>query len=335
MATTRLSDIIVPKVFTALVNGAVIEKSTLRKAGVILSRPDFDARAQGAGFETTMPFWSPIAWSEANSSGDDPAVFAVPQKTSQAQMTAKRFHRNKTFQAMDIINAAAGTDASAFAISQLADAWAQEEEYLAMKMVEGLRLKNVASNSGDMSLSISITTGTIVDANRLTPTSLITLKSTLGDAAQGGFVDTIVMHSDVFHGIQKNEANAFVPASKTDLGFATYLGYKVVVSDKCTKDITVPAYPVYTSFLCGSGLFGVGVGASETVLERSELAGNGSGVESLISRRAFILHPAGHNITTAPANGVSFTNAEMAVAAPWARVVDRKAVPLAIIRTNV
>ena len=332
MAVTKLSDIIVPTIFTTAVEGAVFDQSIFRQTGVIVQKPAFDTIAKTAGLYATLPFWAPIPWAEANSSTDDNTILATARKVNQSAMTFRLFQRNVSFSAMDILNEATG-DPTVYAVNSFARLWALEEEYLLIEMIKGLLLRNIASDGSDMYKTVSRTTGVVDATNQLTPATLASLLGTFGDSSN--IVDTIVMHGDVYNGLRARDANLFVPSSLTGFKIETYCGYKVVVSDHCTKDVTVPAYPVYSSYLVGPGMFAAGVGASSTAVERSEAAGNGSGLETVYSRRNFILHPQGHAVAaTAPANGVTFTNSELATATHWSRVMDRKSVPLAIIKTN-
>ena len=85
----------------------------------------------------------------------------------------------------------------------------------------------------------------------------------------------------------------------------------------------------------GAGAFGYGEGMSSVPVEveRNGLQGNGGGVETLIVRKTWLLHPFGFQATGTPA-GESFTHAELAEATSFDRVVDRKNVPLAFLITN-
>lgn len=329
MATMRLSDGVVPSIFNNLVNGKVTELSNFRNAGLIRQTPEFNALASGTGFVANLPFWSPIAHSEALSASDDPSVKATPRKVSQGSQVARRFHRVLPFSAMDLIRAATGGDATAYAISQIAAQWAIDEEKLAIAMLKGIEADNVAANSSDMVKDVAVTTGT---ARLLDLDVLIDAATTMGDAK--GALNTLVVHSTVHAVLQKTQANAFVPKASTNLGFDTYAGYRLVVSDNCPVDETTPSYTKYTSYLMGSDALGYGLGDTSTAFQRDELAGNGSGEETVVSRRSFIMHVNGFKNDATPANGVSLTNSEVDDATSWSRQVDRKAVPIAIIKTN-
>jgi hypothetical protein len=87
--------------------------------------------------------------------------------------------------------------------------------------------------------------------------------------------------------------------------------------------------------LFGPGAFGYGVGSPITpvAIDRNEEQGDGGGIETLWVRNTWLLHPFGFQQTGTPAD-VSFTQAELAQAAQWDRVLPRKNVPIAYLVTN-
>jgi len=91
----------------------------------------------------------------------------------------------------------------------------------------------------------------------------------------------------------------------------------------------------YTSILFGTGAFGYGNGSVDVPVELESQAaqGNGAGVQTLFTRKNLIIHPFGFKDDGTPA-AESYTPAELAAAATWDRVVDRKNIPMAFIVTN-
>jgi hypothetical protein len=103
----------------------------------------------------------------------------------------------------------------------------------------------------------------------------------------------------------------------TGATFATYLGKRVIVDDGHPVNAGV-----YTTYLFGSGAIGLGNGAAPvpTETDRDSLAG----VDVLINRQHFILHPRGVKWTEDTVTGVSPSNAELETAANWTRVYENK-----------
>ena len=68
--------------------------------------------------------------------------------------------------------------------------------------------------------------------------------------------------------------------------------------------------------------------------EYDELAGNGAGVETLVERKQWIIHPEGYNWTESSVAGDSPTTAEVALAANWERKFQRENIKLAFFVHN-
>jgi hypothetical protein len=334
MAYTRLTDVVPVKTFAKIVEGKIIENSKFRQSGVVVADPRIQAKAASAGFETTLPFWNAPAGGEADTMSDDASVKSTPSKVTQGSMTARVLSRSKSFSAMDIADYASDSAAIDYAASQFARLWVSDEESVLLATLNGLIADNVANDSGDMRYVKSITTGTIAAANKMSGSLLIDARRQLGDV--GSQLSFVVMHSDVVNNLRQLEGNAFVPASRTDIGFDTYYGYRIIETDNVGIDTTVASYPVYSSYFVAPGLFGYGSATVDKPLVdvRDELAGMGSGQDTILGRRRYLLHALGFTNKVAPTNGISQTNAELSAAATWDRVMARKMIPLVQIKTN-
>ena len=105
------------------------------------------------------------------------------------------------------------------------------------------------------------------------------------------------MHSATWSYLKKLELIK-TERQSVDLSFETYQGKRVIIDDGCPFE-----NGVYTSYLFGQGAVALGngspVGFVPTETERDKK--KGSGVDYLINRKTYIMHP----------RGVSFTNAEV------------------------
>ena len=92
----------------------------------------------------------------------------------------------------------------------------------------------------------------------------------------------------------------------------------------------------YTSYLFGPGLLGYGERNPVVPfeVEREGLQGNGAGVEIIIERKSWVLHPFGTQFLSATLTDGNATLAQLRLAANWDRVVDRKNIPFAALVTN-
>jgi hypothetical protein len=212
--------------------------------------------------------------------------------------------------------------------------WATTEERRLIQSSLGVLADNVANDSGDMVVNIATdAAGAPTAAELISADALIDAEQTAGDH-QGGFT-AIAMHSVVYSNLRKQQLIDFVRDADNNTMFATYGGKRVVVDD------SLPAVPgtnrvTYTTVLFGSGAWIMGNGRVKTPseMDRKPENGNGGGEELLYSRRAEIIHPLGFSFTSASVAGQSATLAELANAANWDRVWERKNVPLAYLQTN-
>ena len=119
------------------------------------------------------------------------------------------------------------------------------------------------------------------------------------------------------------------------LTIPTYMGLRVIVDDGLPVAAGSTSGFKYTSVIFGEGAFGYGDGApiNPVEVERQQAQGNGAGVETLWTRKTWILHPFGFQNTGTPA-AVSFSLAELALDAQWSRVIERKNVPISFLVTN-
>lgn len=333
MATTRLENTVPVKSFTALVEAKLVENNKFRQSGVVGTDPRVTQKANTSGLEVSLREWKRPAGGAATTQSDNPTNRFVPAGVSQNAMIARMISRTLGFSAMDIADFVSDADAIAYATGEFARLRVADEESVVLDTLTGVLADNVANDSGDMLKNLSITTGTIGDANKFGGAALIAGRQTMGD--RGGDLKVLVMHSDVVNARRAAESNAFVPASKTDIGLETYMGIPIIETDNVGKGGT-GSFPIYTSYFCGLSLFAYASAPVERALVtvRDELAGYGSGEETILNRFRYLLPIIGYTNKEAPVNGVSQDRAELQAAATWDRVLDRKAIPLVAIKTN-
>lgn len=343
MPITKLTDVVVPKTFAEIVVAKLTESSPIRQSGIAVTDPKFQV---SKGFETTVPFWRRPAGGEAQSQTGNEADRGSAQKVTQGNMTARVLSRANAFSAMAISSYATGAEAIDFASGEFARLRVSDEESAILSILKGIEGANSANRivtadgvavmgkANDMIVSRSITTGTINAANKFSKDVLLAGRASMGD--KGSELKTLILHSDVVNGLRALEPNAFIPASQTDIGLERYMGYNIIETDNAPVDTTNASYPIYTSYMLGGALFGYAEGVQDRPLEdvRDAQAGQWSGQDTIVNRFRYMLHAYGYMNSGNPANGVSLTNAELAVATNWTRAVERKAVPLSILKTN-
>jgi hypothetical protein len=334
MAEVRISDVIVPPVFTANVINKTTELSRLWAAGVILPDAQITQLAQGPSSFFEMPYFNDLGDGEANIGSDDPTVKSVPSKIGMDKDAAQKHFRNKSWSSMDLTSALLNQDPMGVIESLVAGYWARQMQRTLIAALTGVIAANVAQDAGDMVVNVALPgTGTPAAANKIGAVVVLAAKQTLGDAAES--LGAIAMHSAIYTSLQTQQLIAFIPNARGEVNIPTYLGYTVIVDDMCPVEI-VSGNPVYTTYLFGRGAIGYGEGSPKvpTAVTRDETSGNGEGQEVLHNRKHFVLHPRGVKFTRATMTGASPTNAELALPANWDRVYTRKQIRFAAIKTN-
>jgi hypothetical protein len=115
-----------------------------------------------------------------------------------------------------------------------------------------------------------------------------------------------------------------------------FLGKRVIVDDSMPVVAGSTSGFKYVSALFGEGVIGYGENLPLVPAEvyRRPDQGNGGGIEQLWERKSWAVHPFGYKFNSASVAGQSPTLAELALAANWTRVVQRKNVPLSFLITN-
>jgi len=339
MATVQLSDIIDVTVFQDLpaVNGP--EKTAFFESGIVTSSPLLNNLANADGKTAELPFWNDLDGSdEVNYSSDDPTSSATPVNVAQGEQIARKAFINKGWSASDLATEIAMGPKAMEHIRARTDVYLQRQwQRRLIAATNGVLADNVANDSGDMVYDVAAEAIASQDADsRFSQDAFVEAAFTLGDAVDG--VTAIAVHSAVAKQIAKLNDAEDVRDSDGRLLYQAYMGRRIIVDDGLPVVAGSTDGFKYTSVLFGPGAFGYGAGmpTMPVEVEREAAQGDGGGIETLWRRATWILHPFGFQqiLTAAPANGFSYTLAELATAALWDRVVDRKNVPLAFLITN-
>jgi hypothetical protein len=344
MAVVRLSDAFTYPVYMSYAALNSPEKTALWESGIVASNDLMNSIARGPGKLTEMPFWNDLdATIEPDYTNDDPADFAVPSKITSGNQVARRSFLHKAWSDMDLVQELVGSDPLQQVRNRFGTYWARQWQRRLIATLKGVIADNVANDSGDMGIDISA-----VGDGKFTSAAFTTASFTMGDQT-GGF-NAIVVHSKIMAVMSASEEIIYVPDSEGRVVVPTYKGARVIMDDNMPFTGS-GADKVYTSVLLGSGAFGFGgqngqvLGYGEGIpqvaayVERSELAGSGGGMETIGERKTWVLHPFGFSWIDAPGGGndlVEFspTIADLGVAQHWNRIVDRKQVPMAWIKSK-
>jgi len=334
MAVTQLSDVIEPDVWQDYFQLRSTEVSTLIRSGIVQPDARLQTLVMGAGTLFQMPFFNDLADTLPNISNDNPASVATPQNIGTGQDNAIKHMRNQAWGSADLLASVIGNDPMMAIANRVVDYWVRQDERALISSLTGVFADNLANDSGDMINDISNDNATaVLAAEKVSAEAILDTKQTMGDMGQN--LVAIAMHSVVLTELKKQNLITFIPNSQGVVNFPTFMGLAVIEDDLCPA-VALTNRIRYSTYLFGAGAVGFAEGRAKVPVEveREALQGGGAGVETLHSRREFILHPRGITFTNASVAGNSPTNTELEAAANWNRVYDRKLVRIAELRTN-
>ena len=331
MATTRLSDVqFDPDVYLSYVREERPDRNAYIASGVAVTNAVLADRANGDGDITTVPYWKFLDASGENISSDDPAAYATPDKLTTGKMVARRLHLNNAWQTANLVASTLGSDNPMAEIArQTANYWDQRFAARVQAATLGIYNSN-AAGTGDMIFDASTEDGAnATAANQWSFGGFVDALATAGESDDG--LALLAVHPDTFTQMRKQDQIEFIQDSQTGIMIPTYNGKRVVRDKKLPVIAGATSGFKYVSVLYGAGVFGYAEGTPErpVATEYDELAGNGAGVETLVERKQWLIHPEGFQWTEASVAGGSPTTAEYETAANWSRVFERENVKLA------
>lgn len=338
MATSsvRLTDVIVPELFTPYDSEAFLTKNAFVATGVAVSDPRVTRLmdATEGGQYINMPFWRVINMDEPKIGSDDPNTkLELDKITAGAEMAVKGFY-TKGFSAMTIAGILAGSNPMTAINNYINDFWTTDAQKKIINASIGICADSITNHNGDLISDISTNTGAGADPT-VTAEAIIMARGKLGDYQS--IVNTIAMHSVVYTNLQTQQLIEFRRDADNNTLFPTFNGMRVVVDDGMPT-VAVGDKTAYYTFLYGPGVFGLNYGYVDRPQEinRDPASGNGTGEEKLYSRRSILVHPRGYKVSDSLVNNthLGLTYAEFAAGTTWTRVIaDRKAIPFVAIKS--
>ena len=179
---------------------------------------------------------------------------------------------------------------------------------------------------------LDLTTGKTDAAKQISASAFIDACQLLGDAQAQ--LSGVAMHSATKSYLKKLNLIE-TERDSTDVEFDTYQGRRVTVDDGCPVDAK---NGVYTTYLFGNGAIAYGngspVGHVATEVDRDKQTGGG--IDYLINRKAFILHPRGIAYTGAKREHVETPmRAELAMAENWNPVYESKQLRIVAVKHKI
>lgn len=333
---TRLSDLIVPEVFTPYVQNITREKSRLIQSGALMYDASLSAKLAGGGLTFNDSFFQDLDNDEENISNDDPDVKSSPNKIGTGSEIQVRMSRNNSWSSMDLVKNLIGDDPMARISDRVAAYWVRRQQALFVATVNGVLAMDAAAPANGSTHTqndlIHDVSGTAFKqgVTNFTAEGFIDTTTTMGDDMDR--LTMIMVHSVVYARMLKNNLIDFMvdATNPNAVRVPTFLGREVIVDDGVPN-----SNGVFQNWLFAAGAFVHAAGAPPvpTAIVRDEKAGNGSGQETLINRVEWIIHPTGHAyIGSPPMGGPSnaATANNLAAATSWRRAFrERKQIGIA------
>jgi hypothetical protein len=319
MASTRLSNVIVPSIWNPYVVQRTMELSNLWTSGIVQNVPELNGFNNAGGNIINMPFWQDLSGESEVLSATGTALSVNP--ITSAQDGAVVQFRGKAWGENNVAAVLSGGDPMQAIGDLVAGWWARDLQRILMSMLVGIfDSSTMASNILDIS--------GVANGQGITGYGMLDAFQLLGDASDG--VTAIMMHSATRTQLLKDDLIEFIPQSEGQAALPTFMGKRIVVDDSLTKTGS-GSTTVYNTYLFGEGAIGYATGNNpkivETEVDRDSLAGE----DYLINRRHFVLHPRGvRYIGTATGGGPD--NTVLADGDSWSKVWESKNVKIVLFK---
>ena len=335
MASTQISDVIVPEVYETYTAEDLPELTAFYESGVVVRNAMLDGNAQEGGNLVNLPFWHDLDPTIEPNVSDDTTGEATPNKLGTGKQLARSAYLNQWYSNTDLAGELAGSDPNQQVTNRFGTYWQRQWQRRLIASCDGILADNIANDAGDMVIDVaSDTIAGQTAATKFNLDSFVDAVATAGDA--GSMFSAMCVHSQVMAQMRKNDDIDFIPDSEGKLTIPTYQGLRVIEDDGMTVTPGGTDGFKYTTILFGAGAFGYGEGSPYIPMEinREAKQGNGGGINEIGERKTWLLHPFGFADTGTPASE-SYTLAELRLAATWDRVTQsRKSIPLAYLITN-
>lgn len=329
MAITKIADVIVPELFNKYTVNRSMELSALYQSGVITNSPEFDRLASEAARTHNMPFFEDLQ-GESEATLED--VKMTPKKITSNKDVSTTILRQNMWSATNLSAALAGSDPMAAIGDLVAGYWARDMQKELIALLAGVFGTIPAEEGGTAETRmgdhiLDLSSGKSEAAKIISASAFIDACQLLGDAQSQ--LTCVAMHSATKSYLKKQNLIE-TQRDSTDVEFDTYQGRRVVIDDGCPV-----AGSIYTTYLFGNGAVAYGNGSPEghvaTEVDRDKQTGGG--IDYLINRRAFILHPRGIAYTGAVREHVETPlRSELADPKNWKPVYEPKQLRIVVIK---
>lgn len=330
MAITKLSDVIIPELFNPYVVKRTMELSALLNSGIVRNDAAFDALASEAAPIHNMPFFEDLT-------GDAEAIIEdadlTPDNITSNKDVSTTIRRAKMWASTDLSAALSGSDPMKAIGDLVAKYWSRQMQKELIAILSGVFGTYTQEGGSATAVTpfaehiLDITGASTAAAKKISASAFIDALQLLGDAQET--LTGVVMDSATKSYLKKLNLLE-TERDSNSVEFSTYQDRRVIVDDGCPV-VKSGSNQVHTCYLFGEGAVALGngnpVGFVPTETDRDKK--KGSGVDYLINRKTFILHPRGIKWTNAVRSNIETPlREELSNAKNWQRVYEAKQTPI-------
>lgn len=326
------------EVFTDMMQEADYWRNEILASGIIANDASIMNAIGTQGNVATIPMYTPLNIFDAGMLplNNDGNTNNVPVEISGNKQTCMLTQRMKAFKAKDFTKELTGAKPLDLIKSKIQGYYTQVWERELMNILNAvLGLDALDSHVTDL----SVTTGTIGEANKITETTAIDAEqAALGDMAGG--LGLMIMHSMIYAQYQKKglvEYNKYVVgnAIQKEVTLPTINGKIPIVTDYYTVDTSVTGFPVFKTFLLGQGAF---LSCDKNNYEKQYTTDydpeTSAGVDMFYTKQGKVLHPNGLSLNVDNIAAESPTYDELGTSDNYALKFNHKNVKMGLIKSN-
>ena len=326
------------EVFASMMDEQDFWRNEIAASGIVHQDSTIMSLIGSKGNVATIPMYKPLNVFESGMEAlnNDGETDNIPVEISGDKQTCMLIQRMKAFKAKDFTKELTGADPLGLIKAKIANYYTQVWEVELMNIanavlgIEGLT---------DHVMDLSVTEGTISDANKINATSMIDAEqAALGDMAGG--LGLAIMHSRVFANYKKMglvEYDKYVvgKAIQQEITLPKINGKIPLVTDYYTVDTSVTGFPVFKTYLFGEGAF---LSCDKNNYEKQYTTNydpeTSAGVDKFYTKQGRVLHPNGISLAVDNIAKESPTKAELGNKDNWALKFNHKNVKMGIIKSN-
>jgi hypothetical protein len=258
MATTKISDIIVPEVMSSMASAEISNFLDFEKTGLCSSDYNNVDIREGGHF-ANVRFYNQLDGTDADEVLEDDKSL-TPAKISTGKDIAVVLHRGKAWGSRDLAAILSGDDPQKEIAKQVAKYWAKRIRTAAINVLNGVFGTSGPLHSGAANPHLKTVAAQNTAQVLFTHTYALQAMNLIGDAMND--FDVVIMHSKVYTDVVNAQlvtfATQFDPKSYDPRDPGKYLGKQIIISDDVPVLTTHAGYYEYTTYFAKKGCMYLG-----------------------------------------------------------------------------